>query len=282
MVKEGREESFVQDQTRLFTSMGKNLCPLGCIYCFVNAEGYIRPGRVDTAEAVQELSRIEEDGDIKTIVPAHDVEIFLVEDWAAKLMQLADFGLHIVIATKLSLEKGMPPTGKQRIDQLKAINTSLMEKGALLHLGVSITRLDEEKTREIEPYPSTPTQRIATVKALSEARLPVNIAIRPTLPFVPKEEFEELIARTAPYCESYLVSPLYLTPAMKVYLDREHPGYRVDLFKPSFMKGGIVETVNTDKTISMIREIADRPEYNRLVFMTSAPAIKHALALRGM
>jgi len=278
---EGMKKSIVvQDGSKVYASMGNKPCNLGCIYCFVNAEGYPGAGRVDTQEGLQQLIfEIEKEENIKIILPSHDVELFLVKNWSEELMKLAEFGLFIVISTKLSLDRGVPPRNWERIDQLKRIDARLKSNNnALLQIAVSITRLTDWK--EIEQFTSSPEERITTVQRLSEAGLAVNIAIRPTLPFVPREEFEELIARTAPYCESYLTSPLYLTPKMKSYMDKRYPGYEVELFRPAFMQGGTeIETVNTRKTMDMVKEIAAK--YNRSCFTRSGPAIEHAISLRS-
>lgn len=266
--------SLFREGSRIFGSMGDKPCPLGCIYCFVNSEGYEKTGRVDTEEAKRELTyEIEESEGVKTLLPAHDVELFLVPDWFPQLMELADYGLDIIIATKSSLTQ-------RQVDQLVTVDNKLREKGALLQMAVTITRLDAEKAREIELFTPDPERRIATAKKLYEAGLATNIAIRPTLPFVPKGEYADLIKRTYEFSDSYLTSPLYLTPEMTTYMDRNYPGYQVEVFRPSFMRGQPpIRTVNTDRTSAMIAEIA--AEYGKPCFNSATPSIQRAHALRG-
>lgn len=268
--EQGEPENFVLDNTRVLASVGDKACSLGCIYCFVNAEGYQNSGRIDTQAGNQELSYEIEQGNVQVLYPAHDIELFLIKDWDKKLMELTSFGIPINVATKSGL-------GAKHIEQLKTIDEALKEKGALLHMAVSLTRLHDWKN--IETRTPSPERRIATAKSLSEAGLAVTIALRPTLPFVPEKEFEELIARTAPYCESYSTGPLYLTPQMKQYMDEKQPGYQTELVKPSWIKGRpFIEAVNTDTTIALVKAIAQR--WDRPVFNSSPKAVEHALALR--
>src|SRR6266567_5138773 len=94
----------VQNGSKVYASMGIKPCPLGCIYCFVDAKGYSGVGRVDTLKGLQQLSfEVEKEENLKIILPSHDVELFLVNNWAEKLMRLAEFGLFIIISSKLSL-----------------------------------------------------------------------------------------------------------------------------------------------------------------------------------
>jgi len=268
--KEIENGNLVHDGIRVLGSMGDKACPLGCIYCFVNAPGYQGPGKVDTPDGMQELAYNIEGGNIKIIQPVCDMELFLVKNWPEKLMQLTTHGLSIDISTKLALEKN-------EIEHLKAVDQKLKEQGALLHVAVSLTRLHDWK--EIEQFTPSSEQRIVTAQKLSEAGIATSIALRPTLPFVSAGEFEELIQRTAPFVDSYLSGPLYLTPKMKQYMNTKHPDYQVEIFSPKWMKGKPkIEAVNTYNAVAVVKGIA--AQYERPLFDSTTQVVEYSILKR--
>lgn len=271
---EGQGNNLFREGDRVFATMDEKPCPLGCLYCFVEAPGYKPVGNVGNQEGVSTLKyEVEETDGVRILLPAHDIELFRVKDWYPKLLALTDLGLDTIVATKSSLKD-------KQVAQLVEVDKKLAEKGALLQIGVSIPRLDAESTRAIELYTQPPEKRIATAQRLYEAGIATNIAIRPTLPFVPDEEYEELIQRTAPFCDSYLTSPLYLTPKMTAYMDEHHPGYAVEIFSPSFMQGTPeIRTVNTDATSAKIAQMAAR--HSKPCFDSATPSIQLAHAQRN-
>ena len=266
------KEGFIVDSggKRLARSMGENKCRLGCIYCFVDLPGYQKFDRVDSQEGIESLSYVIEKGNIKVIQPACDVEIFLVRNWEEVLWDLADFGLPISFATKFALSQ-------RSLEQLKFIDDKLKEKGAFLNIAVSLVRLNN--WREIEKFTPSPERRVQTARRLWEAGISVTIALRPTLPFVPLEEFEEIIQKTVPFCDNFITGPLYLTSTMKEYMDEKYPGYKVELVNPSWMKGRPeIEAVNTDGIIAWIREICAR--YSKPCFDHNIEAVEYSASLR--
>lgn len=68
-----------------------------------------------------------------------------------------------------------------------------MAAKGLAHVGVSLTTLDRDLARRLEPRAATPTRRLATVRALSDAGIPVTILASPMIPSLNDHELERLI-----------------------------------------------------------------------------------------
>lgn len=71
-----------------------------------------------------------------------------------------------------------------------------MAAKGLCRVGVSITTLDPKLARQMEPRAATPRLRLQTVKALSEAGIPVTVMMAPIIPALNEPEIETLL-RTA-------------------------------------------------------------------------------------
>ncbi len=72
----------------------------------------------------------------------------------------------------------------------------LAEKG-LCRVGVSITTQDRKLARNMEPRAATPARRFDTVRALSEAGVPVTIMTAPIIPALNDHEIEDLLEEAA-------------------------------------------------------------------------------------
>lgn len=68
-----------------------------------------------------------------------------------------------------------------------------MAKRRLAHVTISITTLDHEISRYMEPRATAPRRRLETVKRLSEAGIPVNVNIAPVVPFITDHELESIM-----------------------------------------------------------------------------------------
>lgn len=83
---------------------------------------------------------------------------------------------------------------------------SEMAKLRLIHVMVSITGLDESMRMKLEPRTATYKQRLETIRALSEAGIPVGVMTAPIIPGINSHEIPGIIkaaaeagARTAGY-----------------------------------------------------------------------------------
>ncbi|HEY7608033.1 MAG TPA: PA0069 family radical SAM protein [Alphaproteobacteria bacterium] len=68
-----------------------------------------------------------------------------------------------------------------------------MAKKNLVWVGVSVTTLDRELARRMEPRAATPARRLAAIRALSEAGVPVGVMVAPVIPAVTDHELEAIL-----------------------------------------------------------------------------------------
>ena len=64
----------------------------------------------------------------------------------------------------------------------------------LVHVTMSITTLDHNVSRYLEPRTAAPARRLMTIKRLAEAGIPVGINVAPIIPFLTDHELETLLA----------------------------------------------------------------------------------------
>lgn len=72
-----------------------------------------------------------------------------------------------------------------------------MAAKGLVRAGVSITTLDRDLSRRMEPRAATPQKRLDTVRALSEAGIPVTVMTAPIIPALNDHEIESLLEAAA-------------------------------------------------------------------------------------
>ena len=69
-----------------------------------------------------------------------------------------------------------------------------MAGDGLVHVNMSITTLDAELARSMEPRTSTPAARLRAVKALAEAGVPVRVLVAPVIPGLNDREIPAILA----------------------------------------------------------------------------------------
>lgn len=100
----------------------------------------------------------------------------------ACLKVLSDFNHPVAIVTKGSLiERDLDLLGD-------------MAARNLVRVGVSVTTLDRDLARRMEPRVPPPARRLATITALAEAGVPVRIMTSPIIPGLTCHEIEALLA----------------------------------------------------------------------------------------
>lgn len=67
----------------------------------------------------------------------------------------------------------------------------------LVHVFISVTTLDHEVARRMEPRASSPTRRIEALHALKEAGVPCGVMVAPIVPFLTDHETEAILERAA-------------------------------------------------------------------------------------
>src|SRR5262249_4874414 len=68
-----------------------------------------------------------------------------------------------------------------------------MAAARLCHVAVSLTTLDAELARRLEPRASTPMKRLRAIKSLAEAGIPVSVMTAPIIPGLNDHELENLL-----------------------------------------------------------------------------------------
>lgn len=106
-----------------------------------------------------------------------------------------------------------------------------MAERNLARVFLSITSLDPELARTMEPRTSSPAARLRAVKALADAGVSVGVMIAPVIPGLNDSEIPEILAdakdagaATAGYI--LLRLPLTVEPVFREWLERTHPEQR--------------------------------------------------------
>ena len=67
----------------------------------------------------------------------------------------------------------------------------------LARASITITTLDHELSRKLEPRAASPTRRLRTVRTLVDAGIPVSVNVSPVIPFITDGEMEHIVAAAA-------------------------------------------------------------------------------------
>lgn len=103
-----------------------------------------------------------------------------------------------------------------------------MAKRKLVKVYLSVTSLDRDLSRAMEPRASTPAKRLAAIKTLSEAGIPVGISVAPIIPALTDHEIETIIAAGAAagaqsVSWTVLRMPLEIKELVAEWLQQHHP-----------------------------------------------------------
>lgn len=104
-----------------------------------------------------------------------------------------------------------------------------MARQQLCHVAVTITTLDPELARTLEPRAASPARRLEVVQALSAAGIPVGVAIAPMIPALNDQELESIMAAAVEAGASntwytLLRLPHELSPLFRDWLETHAPG----------------------------------------------------------
>ncbi len=103
-----------------------------------------------------------------------------------------------------------------------------MAARGLAQVGVSVTTLDRHLARRLEPRAPGPDQRLAMVRALTRAGVPVRLMVSPVIPGLTDHEVERILAAGAEsgaQAASWVLLrlPHEVTPLFEDWLDRHAP-----------------------------------------------------------
>ena len=129
------------------------------------------------------------------------------------------------------LERTNHPVGivtKSALVQRDIDILSRMAKKGLARVAISLTTLDRRMSRAMEPRAATPTRRLETIRALSEAGIPVSVMTAPLIPALNDHEMERMLdsakaagARDAGYV--LLRLPHEVSGLFKEWMMRHYP-----------------------------------------------------------
>ena len=92
---------------------------------------------------------------------------------------------------------------------------------------VSVTTLDAELARRMEPRAAAPWRRLRTIRTLADAGIPVGVSVSPQIPFI-NDDMEQVLeaARDAGATSAFYVVlrlPWELAPLFRQWLDLHYP-----------------------------------------------------------
>ncbi|MFO7277019.1 MAG: PA0069 family radical SAM protein [Pseudomonadota bacterium] len=93
---------------------------------------------------------------------------------------------------------------------------------------ISLTTLDPETKRTLEPRAAAPQARLRAIRALTEAGVPVGVMVAPLIPGINDHELEKLLEAAVDAgacCAAYVVLrlPYEVAPLFREWLDNHHP-----------------------------------------------------------
>ncbi len=99
------------------------------------------------------------------------------------------------------------------------------------HVNISVTTLDGELAKKLEPRASPPSRRLAAIEELSAAGIPVRVLMAPVIPGLTDHEMPRLLqacadagARDAGFVPLRL--PWAVAPLFEAWLERHRPGHK--------------------------------------------------------
>jgi DNA repair photolyase len=207
-------------------------CEHGCVYCFArptHAYMGLSPGldfesklfaKPDAAKLLErELAR--EGYEPRTIAIGTNTDPYqpIEKTWRImrEILEVLEAHNHPVgIVTKSALVT-------RDVDIL-----SRMAAKGLAKVALSVTTLDRQLARTMEPRAATPTKRLEALKTLGEAGVPVSVMVAPIVPGMNDSEMERILdsGRAAGALEAgYVILrlPLEVSPIFKDWLLRHFP-----------------------------------------------------------
>ena len=93
---------------------------------------------------------------------------------------------------------------------------------------ITLTTLDSEISRTLEPRAPTPARRLRTIRTLTDAGIPVSVSVAPIIPFVTEPEIERILeaARDAGAVSAHYVVlrlPWEVNPLFQEWLETHFP-----------------------------------------------------------
>lgn len=207
-------------------------CEHGCIYCFARpTHSYLNlsPGldfetrivaKVNAAERLRE-----------TLAGAKYVPKSLVLGTATDAYQPGERKLGITRRIVEVLAECSHPfsvvTKSSGIERDLDLIAPMAAQG-LVSVYLSVTTLDNDLARILEPRAAAPARRLRTIQALAEAGVPVGVSVSPIIPFINEPELERILEAAAAAGASSAFSipvrlPWEVNPLFQDWLQRHFP-----------------------------------------------------------
>jgi DNA repair photolyase len=105
-----------------------------------------------------------------------------------------------------------------------------MARGQRVHVAISITTLDADLARAMEPRAASPQRRLAVISALAAAGVPTAVMAAPLIPALTDHELEAILAAAREAGASsagyiLLRLPHEVKPLFRAWLDSHRPGH---------------------------------------------------------
>ncbi len=103
-----------------------------------------------------------------------------------------------------------------------------MGRMGLARVGISVTTLDRDLARRMEPRVPSPERRLATIRKLTEAGCPVRVMVAPVVPALTNHELEAILSRAAEagaVAASWIMLrlPMEVAPLFREWLETHSP-----------------------------------------------------------
>lgn len=198
-------------------------CEHGCIYC------YARPSHefLGWSAGLEFESRIL----VKTDAAELLRRTFSSSKWEAQVVALSgNTDCYQPVERKLSLTRAClevflefrNPVGIVTKSSLILRDIDLLRQLAereLVHVAVSVTTLDPELARRMEPRAATPIKRLQVIEELSREGIPVSVMVAPVIPGLNDQEIPAILdaARSGGACSASYVLLRLPTPVDQLF-----------------------------------------------------------------
>jgi DNA repair photolyase len=207
-------------------------CEHGCIYCFARpTHSYLglSPG-LDFESRIYAKANAGELLERELAKPGYQPEpIALGVNTDAYQPVERDLRITRRVVEILS-ERGHPfaaITKSSLIERDIDLLAPMAERGQVM-AAITVTTLDAEIARTLEPRAATPSRRLRTIRTLAEAGITVGVSIAPVIPFVTEPDMERVLeacAEAGATSASYIVLrlPWEVAPLFKEWLAAHFP-----------------------------------------------------------
>lgn len=119
-----------------------------------------------------------------------------------------------------------------------------MAAAGLVSTVVSVTTLDPHTARTLEPRAPAPRRRLAAIRALANAGVPVMVSVSPVIPAITDHEIETILAAAAKAGARHAFArpvrlPYEVAPLFRAWLDAHYPDRAVRVMQLiQAMRGG--------------------------------------------